>query len=326
MVRNTHQDTMDILNGRMTHYFVLQLGPNSYLRVEQKVGEGMWSYIYHVREVNSNKDYALKVFPNRGELSKANLEVVESLKALQHKHIVEYSEHFVFRTKGVMFFCIKMEYCQKGTLKQRIVHKHTKKHPFLSETICKFIQQLASALAFIHQRGVLHGDICSANVLCTADDQLKLTGFAGHLRPHRTGTALTITGGSRTNVPPEWATSSVLNRPLTAIERPLHSYDMWGLGCILTELATMKRLQEDQLMHSGALATDQAKLHALISEMAVVHDGVFTDLCEGLLENDPDERVTAEDVPQLIPLPTLKKHQSWVKKTLHRSFNSMRSN
>jgi len=88
---------------------------------------------------------------------------------------------------------------------------------------------------------------------------------------------------------------SFLGRPLTPLEAPLPSYDLWGLGCVLTELCTL-RLLEDRAGGAGSLALQDSALSGAIEETAVAHKGEFRGLVAGLLHRDPEERLTARAV------------------------------
>eukprot|EP00668_Euglena_longa_P044817 GGOE01060298.1.p1 GENE.GGOE01060298.1~~GGOE01060298.1.p1 ORF type:complete len:386 (+),score=80.95 GGOE01060298.1:103-1260(+) len=278
-----------------------------WLKVQGLLGKGSWSMVYRATEMVHRKNFALKVVPQQGTHITSYYEEVRKMSKLKHPHIVEMYDHFMFEEADspCPLLFIRMELC-RFSLEQHIRREQQREHPMPSADIGTYVMQLASALAYIHRQGMLHGDVHSANVLLAAGPTgsmaVRLANFSSSQRIVRPGAApLTITGGNRVYAPPEWVNSTAPCRPLTALEMPLPSYDLWGLGCVLSEMATMKLVSDERLLNVDSLATDLCCLAALKEEMGRVHDGLLVELCCGLLEVDPDERFSAEEVPDHLP-------------------------
>jgi len=201
----------------------------------------MWSDVYAAQDTSTGESCALKIVP---KVSVAALrEECARLRGLTHVNVVRLYGEFPLTINGASFHCIKMEFCSKGTLRQLIKQRQVKGKPLPASSIRHFVGQLADALTYVHRSGVLHGDVRSENVLLTAGDAIKLSGFASSsrlLRNRAPGLQLTITGGSRTYAPPEWQDSVQLQRALQPLETLLPSYDMWGLGLVLSEMVTLQ--------------------------------------------------------------------------------------
>eukprot|EP00667_Euglena_gracilis_P019701 EG_transcript_21157 len=245
-----------------------------HLMVKGWLGQGAWSAVYRVKDGVQRKDFALKVIPQQGPHIISYYEGIRKLAQLKHPHIISVHNHFVFKEDDspCALLCIRLELCE-ASLEQHILRLHRKGLALPTAEVCAFAAQLASALAYLHRKGMLHGDVSSANVLLKRTPAGALAVRLANLgSSHRTAPPgalpLTITGGSRAYAPPEWVNSVTPCRALTALETPLPSYDLWGLGCVLSEMATMKLILEDRQPHGVALATDEFCLEALKREMA----------------------------------------------------------
>jgi serine/threonine-protein kinase PpkA len=70
-----------------------------------------------------------------------------------------------------------LEYLPGGTLRQKLAaRKSSGDMPSLRQCV-EWAIQIAEGLAHAHQRGIVHRDIKSSNVLFTEDGQLKIADF-----------------------------------------------------------------------------------------------------------------------------------------------------
>eukprot|EP00667_Euglena_gracilis_P013325 EG_transcript_13734 len=271
------------------------------LAVHRCLAIGSNSVVVGVHDTDGALPYALKVVPLvlGAERAAANLGM---LRRLQHRNLVRYFDSFDHTFNDTRVFCIRLEYCQPGTLRQFVKRAQSEGQPIPPEAVTDFVAQIATGLAYIHRQEFIHGDLQLPNILRTADGQLKLAGYGSSCSRSRSRDyPLTITGGSRTYAPPEWMHSTTPCRPLEPTELPPPSYDLWSLGCVLSELATAKFLRDDRLYGPRALAEDALCLEEVAQEMATVHSGAFADLSASLLRADPQQRRTAEQVRAALP-------------------------
>eukprot|EP00667_Euglena_gracilis_P008993 EG_transcript_9117 len=313
-VAGCHHQALQYADGIFREGPVVSDTHGGHLQLRGRLAKGAWSAVYRVTERVQRRDFALKVIPQQGTHITSYYEETRKLEKLKHPNIIEVYDHFVFEEEDspCPLLCIRLELC-KCSLEQYIRSQREKQRPLPTADVCEFVTQLAAALAYVHRQGLLHGDVSSANVLLASPPAGHLAVHSGHLtvklanfgssqRTRRPGAPpLTVTGGSHAYAPPEWVNSTSPRRPLTALETPLPSYDLWGLGCVLSEMATMALILDDRQPQGDSLATDPCCLEALKREMAAAHDGALADLCCALLEEDPDERPSAEAVPSLLP-------------------------
>ncbi|KAL7976081.1 hypothetical protein Chor_009759 [Crotalus horridus] len=139
------------------------------------------------------------------------------LKLLHHPHIIEYYENFL-EDKALM---IAMEYAPGGTLAEFI---HKRGNSLLDEeTILHFFAQILLALHHVHAKQILHRDLKTQNILL---DKHHTMAFPGRLSPQVVGTPCYIS--------PELCEGKPYNQ----------KSDIWALGCVLYELASLKRAFE----------------------------------------------------------------------------------
>jgi tRNA A-37 threonylcarbamoyl transferase component Bud32 len=126
--------------------------------------------VYRVRDARSGKHLALKRGdardPKKVEKRQALLErEYHTLAQLAHPCIIEVYDYGVDE-QGPYY---TMELLDGADLDKR------GKLPW--QTVCALLRDVASSLAILHSRGLLHRDVSSRNVRCTTDGRAKLLDF-----------------------------------------------------------------------------------------------------------------------------------------------------
>src|SRR6266487_6125231 len=142
------------------------------------IGLGSMGAVYLARQSQSQREYVLKVFLYASSLEplqyidfllrfRQEMELVASLK---HPHILSVLEY----EERDGFVYLVMPYVSVQNLESVL---NSQKILTLQE-IADYLDQLADALDYAHEHGVLHLDIKPSNILVTVDDTLLFTDFA----------------------------------------------------------------------------------------------------------------------------------------------------
>ena len=92
------------------------------------------------------------------------LNEIAILKSLDHPHVVHFVDSFVADEE----LCIAMEYCAGGDLTALLARQRSAAKRLPEVEVRSMIAQLASALAHVHSRRIVHRDIKSSNVFLRA--------------------------------------------------------------------------------------------------------------------------------------------------------------
>jgi len=202
-------------------------------RIIEKIGAGGMGEVYRAHDQLLDRDVALKVLPlNQPDDSVAEKRLLREARMasqLNHPHICTIYE--VGETEGRTY--IAMEYIQGRTLSERI-----REHHLAVDEILQLGVQIADALAHAHERGVIHRDLKSANIVITPDGQAKVLDFGLARRiehEHR--------GETETRV--SWTEPGMLVGTLAYMapeqlkgQRADARSDVWSFGVVLYEMAT----------------------------------------------------------------------------------------
>jgi tRNA A-37 threonylcarbamoyl transferase component Bud32 len=183
--------------------------------------------VYKARQMSLNRRVALKMIlagewatPEARQRFRAEAEAAANL---QHPNIV--AIHEVGEHEGQQYF--SMDFVPGKNLAEL-----GRGSPLSAERAASYVQTIAEAIHFAHERGILHRDLKPQNVLIDADDRPRITDF-GLAKRVDTDSGLTRTGdviGSPSYMPPEQADS----RP----DEVGPESDVYSLGAILYELLT----------------------------------------------------------------------------------------
>src|SRR5689334_4136188 len=197
-------------------------------QVECQAGEGATAMVYRARDPEIGRTVAIKVlkqeaFVDQDYLNRFQREA-QSAGAISHPNIVTIYD--VGKVADVPY--ITMEFLDEQSLKELLASGT--RLPFKS--VVRIAIQLASALDYAHQRGVIHRDVKPANILLIGGGEtVKLTDF---------GIARMQGGGDlqRTEVGLVMGTPQYMSPEQVAGHIVDGRSDLFSLGSILYELLT----------------------------------------------------------------------------------------
>lgn len=121
------------------------------------------------------------------------------------------------------------------------------------------LEQVASALAYAHRRGIVHADLKPSNIFFTRDGEIKLLDFgvSQALNPHQQVDFLNPRGEDETSVygyTPAYASPAVIEGRDPSVED-----DLFALACISYELLSSRHPFDRQKLSSEELAAFKLK-------------------------------------------------------------------
>ncbi|MCG2624212.1 serine/threonine protein kinase [Arthrobacter sp. I2-34] len=201
-------------------------------RLQELIGRGGSAAVYQGQDEVLGRDVAVKIFhpeiTEPDELRRQQAEI-QLLAAFDHPGLVAlYDAGADVSPAGESRTFAVMELAGGSDLRRRL-----RQGPLPAADVARIGNQLAEALAYVHQHGVIHRDIKPANIALTADragePAAKLMDF-GIARVIE-GTRLTATGktiGTATYLSPEQAKGEALGT----------ASDVYSLGLVLLECLT----------------------------------------------------------------------------------------
>ncbi|WP_370651493.1 serine/threonine-protein kinase [Luteitalea sp. TBR-22] len=207
---------------------------NEAFALERRIGRGGMGVVYRAYDTRLDRLVALKTLPALAPPAAQALQAeARAMAALEHPSIA--SLYGLERWRGTPVLVV--EYLAGGTLASRIATG-----PMRPGDVVVLARVLAEALATLHARGWLHGDIKPSNIGLTRDGVPKLLDF-GLTRWH--AMAAPGPGGSGTVRPADGTRSGALaGTPLYLSPEALDGHpagdadDVWALALVIVELIT----------------------------------------------------------------------------------------
>uniref|UniRef100_A0A8C5QJT3 non-specific serine/threonine protein kinase n=1 Tax=Leptobrachium leishanense TaxID=445787 RepID=A0A8C5QJT3_9ANUR len=189
-----------------------------YYCIHKEIGRGVFSYVRHVIEKNSENDFAAKFISCHGEAKENARREGKILSQISHERFPRFQEAFEKRSALIII----MELCSAEELLDRVTRKPT----VCESEIRSVVRQILEGLRYLHQQNILHLDIKPENILMAdlIGDQVRICDF---------GNAQEITAGEPQYCKygtPEFVAPEIVNQmPISPVT------DIWPVG-VLTYL------------------------------------------------------------------------------------------
>jgi serine/threonine-protein kinase len=246
----------------------------SHYKILEKLGEGGMGEVYLAEDTELDRKVALKFLSSSAiageEERKRFKREAKAAAALNHQNIAHI--YAIDETDGQMF--LAMEFIEGKTLDELT------DSPLPFDKAIDHTTQISAGLQVAHEKGIVHRDIKSANIMVTDQGVIKIMDFglaklANRSRMTRLGTTL----GTAAYMSPEQSRG----------EEADHRSDIWSLGVVLYEIIS------GQMPFKGDY--EQAVIYSIQNEepepLTAVRTGVpmkLEEIVNKLLAKDPRNR------------------------------------
>src|SRR5438105_10077122 len=262
-----------------------RLGPYQIL---MPVGAGGMGEVYRARDTKLGRDVALKVLPpvfaaDPERLARFRREP-QVLASLNHPGIA--AIYGLEESDGVL--ALVMELVEGPTLAERIAQG-----PIPLEEALPIARQIAEALEYAHERGVIHRDLKPANIKVTPEGRVKVLdfGLAKALSSETTAAdpASSPTLTMRATLAGVIMGTAAYMSPEQAKGKPIdRRADIWAFGVVFAEMLT------GRAMYTGETVSEV--LAAVIMKEPAIPESVppfIRQLLRRCLDRDPSRRLQA---------------------------------
>jgi serine/threonine-protein kinase len=259
--------------------------PNiAHYRITARIGEGGMGVVCRATDTKLNRDVAIKILPDsfatdRDRVTRFEREA-KVLAALNHPNIAH--------IYGVEERALIMELVEGPTLAERIALG-----PVPLDEALAIARQIAEALEYAHEKGVVHRDLKPANIKVNAAGTVKVLDFglakalANDPAPGNPASSPTLTmdatvagfiAGTPAYMSPEQAKGKPVDRRA----------DIWAFGVVLAEMLTGRAMYAGETVSEVLAAVIMKELEIPQSAPAYVRA-----LLRRCLEKDPQFRLQA---------------------------------
>jgi len=266
------------------HRHGILMGKGDYVK-GKKIGTGSFGTVFLATHKATGETCVLKEIALRG-LSEKDLKMsmaeVDVLKKLRHENIVGYRDSFRDATQQTLN--IVMEHAAGGDLGGLIRKRAQTGRRFTEPEVLKILSQCVDALSYCHHTcHLLHRDLKPQNIFLTADGDVKLGDFGISRSLTSTNAMARTQCGTPLFMSPELAGGMAYDI----------GADVWALGCVLWNVATLRQPWEDRVGPKGGMMELMRLITTSSLDMTVAKQKYSPELCallESLLHRNASAR------------------------------------
>lgn len=235
----------------------------SHYTILEKLGEGGMGVVYKAQDTTLDRLVALKFLPahvsSSGDDKARFVQEAQAASVLNHPNILTIYDFI--EEQGESF--IVMELVVGESLKTKVADAKEKGSHLSISQVLGYADQMAQGLSKAHEKGIVHRDVKSENIMVTNDGLIKIMDFGLAKLKGKVGlTKAGSTVGTAAYMSPEQIHGEEINEQA----------DIWSFGVVLFELLTGEHpfhgVHESAMMYS-ITNEDPKPLRNLRSEVSI---------------------------------------------------------
>ncbi len=197
-------------------------------RLKQLLGEGNHGAVFLADDIVGDqvmRSVAIKIFSHGNDLREQTINELQTAISLKHPGLLESFSPEQGWLKGIECLGLVMELAQES------LAKRLQRGNLPLEEVKAMVKNLAGALHYLHERGIVHQDLKPANIM-QVDGRWKLTDF---------GTARLLKNSNSTNTVISHQVGTLAYAPPESYRGKISlACDLWSLGIVIVETLTGK--------------------------------------------------------------------------------------
>ena len=244
------------------------------------IGRGGFADVWLVQDKLTDLEEALKIYAPGGGMDDDGLKLfakeLSVVHDLRHSSLLTPKMLGQFENQPYLI----LPFCPNGSLNKKVGE-------CTEEEAWKIMEQVASGLAYLHKRNIVHQDIKPDNILLDSNNDCVITDFGISLKAQSTlrkSMRVQANSGTMAYMAPE---------RFSAEPHPIPANDVWSLGAMMFELIEGN---VPFIAQMGGLAQMNG------AQIPTMHGNAGAELKQvilSMLNKDIDERPTAEQIVEI---------------------------